>query len=102
MATAQVAWVRDHLRFDKTGDVSVFETTIRALGGLLAAYDLSGDQMLLDKAADLGRRLSSAFDTPTGIPKGTASLRDAVGRDVQWTGGNAVLSELGSLQLEFR
>jgi hypothetical protein len=35
--------------------VSVFEITIRALGGLLAAYDLSGDAVFLDKARDLGK-----------------------------------------------
>ncbi len=37
-----VEWVRESLSFDHTGDVSVFETTIRELGGLLSAYDLSG------------------------------------------------------------
>lgn len=42
-------WVRDHLSFGRAGDVSVFETTIRELGGLLAAYDLSGDRVFMDK-----------------------------------------------------
>ena len=36
--------------------MSVFETTIRALGGLLSAYDLSGDAVFLLKAEDLGER----------------------------------------------
>ena len=35
-------WVATSLNFDKSASVSFFETTIRALGGLLAAYDLSG------------------------------------------------------------
>ena len=95
-------WVRDSLRFDRTGDVSVFETTIRELGGLLAAFDLSGDKVFLDKARDLGQRLAHAFDTPTGIPKGSTSLREGRAKDVGWTGGNAVLAELGSVELEFR
>ena len=48
--------------------VSVFETTIRYLGGLLAAYDLSGNQLLIDKAWSLGNMLYAAFDTPTRMP----------------------------------
>ena len=59
-------WVRDHLSFDNAGSVSVFETTIRELGGLLAAYDLSGDKVFLTKAQDLGKRLFGAFNTPSG------------------------------------
>lgn len=31
--------------------MSVFETTIRILGGLLSAYQLSGDRVFLDKCA---------------------------------------------------
>ncbi|CAN0562760.1 unnamed protein product, partial [Ectocarpus sp. 12 AP-2014] len=34
-------WVRDHLTFNEVGMVSVFETTIRVLGGLLSAFELS-------------------------------------------------------------
>jgi hypothetical protein len=56
------AWVKTSLTFSHAGTVSVFETTIRELGGLLAAYDLSGNPVLLEKAADLGRRLIKAFD----------------------------------------
>ncbi len=43
--------VRDKLSYDDVGAVSVFETTIRSLGGLLSAYDLSGDPVFLEKAA---------------------------------------------------
>lgn len=42
-------WVRDKLSFDHAGQVSVFETTIRELGGLLSAYDLSEDPAFLKK-----------------------------------------------------
>lgn len=31
-------------------DVNLFEVTIRVLGGLLAAYHLSGDTLFLNKA----------------------------------------------------
>ena len=85
---------------DEAGEVSVFETTIRELGGLLAAFDLSGEMVFLDKATDLGRRLKRAFDTPSGIPYGSVSLSGAGrGRNAAWTGGAAVLAELGTLQV---
>jgi mannosyl-oligosaccharide alpha-1,2-mannosidase len=93
-------WVRDHLSFDHTGTVSFFETTIRELGGLLSAYDLSGDQVFLDKAQDLGNRLASAFSTPTGLPKGQVNLQSSSAAG-GWTGSNSVLAELGTVQLEF-
>jgi mannosyl-oligosaccharide alpha-1,2-mannosidase len=50
--------------------VPVFETTIRYLGGLLGAYDVSGGKypLLLQKADQLGEFLFQAFDTPNGIP----------------------------------
>jgi mannosyl-oligosaccharide alpha-1,2-mannosidase len=49
-------------------DVQVFETVIRYVGGLLAAYDLSGDEMFVAKTVELVDKLMPAFDTPTGIP----------------------------------
>lgn len=45
-----------------------FETTIRHLGGLLSAYDLSREPVLLLKAVELGDMLYAAFDTPTRMP----------------------------------
>lgn len=52
------------------GMINVFETTIRYLGGLLAAHDLSEGKypVLLKKAAELGDVLYSAFDTPNRMP----------------------------------
>lgn len=46
-----------------------FETNIRYLGGLLSAYDLKGDQILLDKAKELTENvIMPAFRTSNGIP----------------------------------
>ena len=58
------------LDWSKTSRTScnVFETTIRYLGGLLAAYDLSKDRVLLAKAEELGHMLYMAFDTPNHFP----------------------------------
>ncbi|MBV9932541.1 MAG: glycoside hydrolase family 47 protein [Alphaproteobacteria bacterium] len=61
-------WVLEHLRFDVDGEVSVFETSIRLVGGLLSAHHACGDPALLAKARDLADRLLPAFDTPTGMP----------------------------------
>lgn len=51
-------------------DIPLFETTIRYLGGLLAAYDVSERKypVLLDKAVELGDILMGAFDTPNRMP----------------------------------
>lgn len=45
-----------------------FETIIRFLGGLLSAYALSGDPILLSRADDLGGMLLPAFLTNSGLP----------------------------------
>ena len=57
-----LGFVQSELSFRRGMKVSVFETTIRMLGGLLGAYDLSGERVLLDKAQELGDRLIRAFD----------------------------------------
>ena len=48
--------------------MSVFETTIRIVGGLLSAHQLSGDKLFVDKAEELMHRLMHAFQTPSGEP----------------------------------
>ena len=95
-------WVRDSLSFDGIGLVSFFETTIRSLGGLLAAYDLSGDKVFLEKALDLGTRLSAAFDSPSGIPFAQVSLKKRnVANGHSWASGNSILAEISTVQVEF-
>ena len=39
-----LGWVKANLDFDKDGEVSVFETSIRLLGGLLSAHHACGDR----------------------------------------------------------
>lgn len=52
-------------------DIPLFETVIRYLGGLIAAYDLSDGKykVLLDKAVGLAEILMGAFDTPNRMPQ---------------------------------
>ncbi|KAI7820569.1 glycoside hydrolase [Gamsiella multidivaricata] len=96
------AWVRDELDFNQEGQVNLFETTIRVLGGLLAAYDQSGhDSIFLTKAVDLADRLMGAFKTSSGIPYADVHLQS--GRGVPGhEGGISTTSEVSTLQLEFK
>jgi hypothetical protein len=94
-----VAWVKTSLSF--SGSVSFFETTIRVLGGLLSAYEFSGDKALLDKARDIGDRLLNAFKTPSGMPWAQIDLGSGSGSAATWTGGQLILAEIGTVQMEF-
>lgn len=84
--------------------ISLFETTIRYLGGLLAAYDLSSDQRCLQKATELGQTLYAAFDTPNRLPVGRFDAhlvsQGGDGR-AQRVDYSALLADIGSLTLEF-
>jgi len=95
-------WVRDHLSNDRVGDVSQFETTIRSLGGLLSAYDLSHDAVFLKKAEDLGSRLFKSFRSPNGLPHGSVNLQTGNSRNFGWNNNNYILAEIGTNQLEYR
>ena len=95
-------------RIDFTGtegcQINLFETTIRHLGGLLSAYDLTGGKrkVLIEKAVELAEVLFTAFDTPNRMPT----------PHYDWSATNpnandhrpsrsVVLAVLGSLSLEF-
>ena len=52
------------------GDVSVLETNIRYIGGLLSCFALTGDEIFKEKAANIADKLLPAFNTPTGRIKG--------------------------------
>ena len=95
-------WVAHHLRHDQPVKVSVFETTIRSLGGLLAAYDWSHDDIFLQQAKDLGQRLFKSFSNPLGIPYGQVDLATGMTNNIPWLGDHAIVAEFGTLQLEFR
>lgn len=54
--------------FRSNAMVNTFEVTIRILGGTLSMHSLTGDQLYLDKAKDIGYRIMAAFGTPSGMP----------------------------------
>ncbi|KAJ6727564.1 MANNOSYL-OLIGOSACCHARIDE ALPHA-12-MANNOSIDASE-RELATED [Salix purpurea] len=94
-------WVANSLDFNKDYDASVFETTIRVVGGLLSTYDLSGDKVFLEKARDIADRLLPAWNTPSGIPYNTINLVHGNAHNPGWTGGDSILADSGTEQLEF-
>lgn len=94
-------WVKEELTFDKNVDVNLFESTIRILGGLLSTYHLTGDEMFLDKAKDIGSRLMPAFKTPSKIPFSDVNIGKGTARPPRWTTDSTV-AEVTSIQLEFR
>ena len=89
-------YIIENLSFDKDIDVQNFEITIRLLGGLLSAYQLTGDKRLLSLAEDLGTRLLPVFNSPTGLPYRYVNLRTGKVR-----GEVTNPAETGTLLLEF-
>ncbi|KAB8299222.1 hypothetical protein EYC80_001315 [Monilinia laxa] len=84
--------------------VPVFETTIRYLGGLLGAWDISGHQypILLEKAKQLGDFLFRAFNTESGIPTPYYWWEKELPKGDTIPGENGVLvAQIASLSLEF-
>ncbi|GAB1312621.1 hypothetical protein MFIFM68171_02831 [Madurella fahalii] len=94
-AAAQLDWA-------DTSDTSLnlFETTIRHLGGLISAYDLSGEPALLEKAQELGNMLYMAFDTPNRFPGFWFDFEDAK-KGYQVAGTSEPSAAPCSLSLEF-
>ncbi|XP_052190234.1 alpha-mannosidase I MNS4 [Diospyros lotus] len=110
--TESVEWIGKSLRFDINKTVSVFETSIRVLGGLLSAHLIASDYAtgmkiptyddeLLHLAEDIARRLLPAFDTPTGIPFGSVNLLHGVDENeskiTSTAGGGTLTLEFGVL-----
>ena len=63
-----VAWIAEHYTLQRSTKISVFETTIRNLGGLLSAYNLRPLPVLLEAAQMTGEWLLGAYATPSGLP----------------------------------
>ncbi|KAL0363569.1 UNVERIFIED_CONTAM: Mannosyl-oligosaccharide 1,2-alpha-mannosidase MNS3 [Sesamum calycinum] len=109
------SWIEKHLpeRIDGKGQVNLFETTIRVLGGLLSAYHLSGGEqggnastrgpkpaVYLDNARNLADRLLIAFtSSPSAIPFSDVVLRDRSAHPAP--DGLSSTAEVSTLQLEF-
>lgn len=106
--------VRD-VRLDNDVVVSVFETNIRVLGGLLGGHVMAdllrqrGERMqwyrdeLLHMAKELGHRLLPAFNTTSGLPYPKVNLRYGVLNPLSRTGteSDTCTACAGTMILEF-
>ncbi|TLS24539.1 hypothetical protein PpBr36_08258 [Pyricularia pennisetigena] len=98
----------DDIDFTTTerSEIPVFETIIRYMGGLLAAYDISGGKegkhpKLLTKVEELAEVLMSIFDTPNRMPILYYRWQPQYA-DQRLRASNMVsVAELGSMSMEF-
>lgn len=87
-------------------DIPVFETTIRYLGGFLAAYDVTGGHkgnypLLLKKAVELAEVLMGVFDTPNRMPVLYYNWKPAFASQPKRASVRAGVAEFGTLSMEF-
>ncbi|EON98016.1 putative glycoside hydrolase family 47 protein [Phaeoacremonium minimum UCRPA7] len=87
-------------------DIPVFETIIRYLGGLIAAYDVTGGKEgkhpnLLKKAEELAEILMGVFDTPNRMPILYYNWKPAYASQPQRASTSVSVAELGSMSMEF-
>uniref|UniRef100_A0A2M3ZE11 alpha-1,2-Mannosidase n=1 Tax=Anopheles braziliensis TaxID=58242 RepID=A0A2M3ZE11_9DIPT len=101
------------VKFDNDIIVSVFETNIRMIGGLLSGHILAeyvqkqADVMswyrgeLLEMAKDLGYRLLPAFNTSTGIPHARVNLKHGMKVEALRHSRETCTACAGTILLEF-
>lgn len=95
----EYAYVDERERYNRQSHqtMATFETGIRYLGGLIGAYDLSGDDILLERAKELGKILGRGFETTSGL---LLARFDAGSRSPWFYNGRVSLAEVGSMTLE--
>ncbi|TLD29156.1 hypothetical protein PspLS_03389 [Pyricularia sp. CBS 133598] len=98
----------DDIDFTTTerSDIPIFETIIRYMGGLLAAYDISGGKegkhhKLLTKVEELAEVLMSVFDTPNRMPILYYRWQPMYSKQRLQASTMVSVAELGSMSMEF-
>lgn len=71
--------------------VHLYLWQFRVVGGLLSAYDLSGDKVFLEKAKDIADRLLPAWNSPSGIPYNIINLAHGNPHNPGWTGVSFII-----------
>lgn len=84
-----------------SGRVNTFETNIRYLGGLIAAYDLSGHEVLKTKAIEVGDLLYAGFNTKNRMPVDFISFDNAKDGSGLVVEDSVVSASPGTITLEF-
>ncbi|KAJ3094200.1 hypothetical protein HDU97_008389 [Phlyctochytrium planicorne] len=93
-------WVEHSFKMSADTNASVFEITIRVVGGLLSSYHLSGREILKKKAIEVADWLMLAYETKDGLPNSHINFYRNV--TVPSEDGVVSLAESGSMQLEFK
>ncbi len=105
----------EQISFDHDISVSVFETNIRVVGGLISSHVLAeyirdsyrGHRMawyqgeLLNMALDVGYRLLPAFNSSTGLPHPRVNLRHGIKEGKIRRVGETCTACAGTMILEF-
>jgi len=84
------------------GKISLFETVIRIIGGLVSAYELSHEKPLLDLAQKVADRIMPAFSNqpPYNLPSCQINLLTQHHSCPHWTENTLILSEFSTIQVE--
>ena len=94
-----VKFINKKAYYRRNLNINVMETTIRVLGSLLSAYELSPSPSLLRRCTELGDRLALSFKMRGVLPFSDLNLETG---EAQLLRNLTSLSEMGSLSLEFR
>ncbi|XP_054153998.1 mannosyl-oligosaccharide 1,2-alpha-mannosidase IA-like [Oppia nitens] len=95
-------WISKNLNFDAVdSEMSVFETVIRFVGGLLSCYAFTKDPVFLEKAIHITDHMLPAFETKTGLSLSLINPKTGKSQNYGWASGASILSEVGSTHLEF-
>ena len=84
----------------RTCTVNLFESAIRYLGGMLAAYDLSGDERLKTRSIELGEMLHKAWNTRNGLPCSYCDPVQMASNETLEASEDVPLADVGSFYLE--
>jgi mannosyl-oligosaccharide alpha-1,2-mannosidase len=93
------------LWLDKDGFVSIFDAATLLLGGILSAYELSGERIpaLLLLAAEIGDTIGRGLPrSGSGFVPSHVNPATGETENVRWRNNQAMFAEIGGVQVEFR
>ncbi|KAI8910149.1 mannosidase I [Gorgonomyces haynaldii] len=92
-------WI-ETMSFAQEGNSNVFEITIRVVGGLLSAFQLTHHPIYKQKAQELADILLVAFETH--FPLSSVNLKERKAIAAHFNNGASSTAEATTLQLEFK
>lgn len=99
-------YIEKKLHFKHLGkdgkSISVTDTILRGVGGLLGAYAVTDDWMFAEKAGSLMNVIMPAFDHDDGVFYTYFNPQTRSKNMASWHQNRATLTDVGSIQLEMR